>query len=139
MRVWNISHLTGDALYITISGKRCSPGKSIEVDSITDKESNLVGTYIYVGDKLPKVAESTGDPLTQSECRKVLESKSVEELLLLTKSVSPPIGSDLGKKSKFWLSSKIANAIYSSSFVVDPGTFLWTNLWTKMGNGYRRV
>jgi hypothetical protein len=138
MRVWNISHFTGDPIYIKISGKRCAPGKSIEIDSITKKESALVGSYIYVGDSLPEPKASSTDPMTVKECRKVLEAKDKEELLSLCKSISPAVGSDLSSKSKFWLASKIAKAIYSEDYSVDPGRFLWTNLWTRVGNGYRR-
>lgn len=139
MRVWNITNLTGDPKFIVISGKRCSPGKSVEVDSITKKERALEGSYIYVGDLLPEVAVSGLDPLTKAECKSYLKSKSKEDLLALTKFISPSVGKDLENKSEFWLRSKIVNAIFSELFEVSPSAFLWTNLWERSGSGYRRV
>lgn len=139
MRVWNITHLTGEPKFIVISGKRCSPGKSVEVESVTKKERTLEGSYIYIGDVLPEETVSSEEPLSQDECKEYLSSKNKKELLLLSKYISPPLSSDTDSKSEFWLRSKIANAIFSDSYEVSPGVFLWTNLWVRLGSGYRKV
>ena len=139
MRVWNITHLTSSPKYIVISGKRCSPGKSIEVESITAKERNLVGSYLYLGDFLPFIPQERKDALSLVECREYLEGKELDYLLSLTGHISPSLGDNLSSKSKFWLSAKISNAIFSDSYEVSPEKFLWTNHWVKSGSGYRKA
>ena len=139
MRIWNITHLTDSPKYIVISGKRCSPGKSIEVESITAKERNLVGSYLYIGDFLPFISEENKEALTIVECRKYLEAKELDDLLVLANHISPVLGDNLSTKSKFWLSAKISNAIFSDSYEINPSKFLWTNHWVKSGSGYRKV
>lgn len=139
MRVWNITHLSSSPKYVVISGKRCSPGKSIEVESITKKEQSLVGSYLYIGKFLPHVPEASKEALSIQECKDYLQSKNIDFLLSLCNHISPSIGNNLSSKSKHWLSAKISNAIFSSSYEVNPEKFLWTNHWIKSGSGYRKV
>lgn len=139
MRVWNITHLTGDPKYVTISGKRCSPGRSVEIDSITQKERALEGSYIFIGNFIPEKNKNLGEPLTREDCTKYLKSKSKEDLLSLARHISPALTKDLDSKSVLWLQSKITNAIFSDSFELSPSKFFWTNHWVRSGLGYRKL
>lgn len=138
MRVWNITHLTGEPRVIYVSKKRCAPRKSVEVEALTKKEENLVGTYLYVGQFIPPVKGAKKDPLTQEECVEILNEKTKEQLVNLASNISPALSSSINSKSKSWLVSKISKAIFSEQYSVDPQMFYWTNLWNRVGPGYRR-
>lgn len=138
IRVWNITNLTDvGPTYINISGKRCAPGKHVDLESITEKERKLVGSYLYLGDHLPSLDDSTDNPLTIDQCKDHLRKMTHQQLVELSGKISPPLTSDPKTKSLFWLSSKIASAVFSKHYSVDPSYFLWTNKWELVSSGFK--
>lgn len=137
MRVWNVTH-KHRALTLTIQGEQILPGKYIEVEALTKKEELLVGSCLFIGDRLPPTVPVKLKALTREECREHLEDRLHQTLLLYAYSVSPPIP-NAELRSTAGLVEKLLGVIFSKKHSKDPTVFFWTGQWERVGSVYREL
>lgn len=127
-----------EAHAISIGGVEIRPGKfqQISTSKINSKHKALHGSILWFG-KLPDslnigVSKSkTHLVFTKEQAKAYLNALCKEELVELGSSITPIVTSTTKKGYVY----TILNAIFNSSYDLDPKSFFWLGKWKQLPNG----
>lgn len=127
-----------DAHAVIIGGVEIRPGKfqQISTSKINSKHKALHGSVLWFG-KLPAGLHVNGAKsaapavFTKEQAKDYLSDLSKDALVSLGSSITPIVTSTTKKGYVY----SILNAIFNSSYDLDPKSFFWLGKWKQLPNG----